>query len=719
MHLFASEKRDDILKRIKDNFAKFVYGDVIVKKDPISLEDFVTGRLGKYSSDEAVTSLAEFTVQKISCRHLEPMKRILALTEECIVERDPATYCVATCRPLCEIFALVRCQDNPQQFCIEYVKGQIRTYISTDRDSLLASLIDGVRASGNLNVHVKMKPTNRGWRLGPFTALMDEEVESSHLRFLQQQPAGWTFDDAVNRFNANVSYNGLLHAVTQDGLFAENKEKLIHGALNALLDKEGDQNSILPEDLESQFQALRRLVASKAGFGAFTQLPKFRERVGVKVVRALKRYDDGVTYAAVDMICALMQPMHEDYDIRQEQLNKTSLLSSKKFLENLLDMFAIHVVRGSGALVVSAMLDFLTYALCAPYSETTEGGNFDALLEMVAEHGRVLYKLFQHPSLTVVKGAGLVMKAIIEEGDVEISAKMQELSLAEGALPRHLLIAMFTQGTDSRMLTNRQLSRHLVGLWVTGHPTAMGLLKRIFPPGLLIYLDSTEKVPNKETDLLHIRDNLQLAQDHSSKNRKNPHWRVIERHLEHALQHWRSRIGVEKKEDKIKDKPIVLRKRRERVRSENNWAYFYYKFSQDHAKPNLIWNFKTREELRDALEDEIRAFNTDRDLGGSNAISWNHQEFEVLYNCLSDEIKIGDYYLRLLLEEDEKATDENSQIRRSYEFFNDLYHRFLLTSKTAMKCMCLQAMAIVYGRHYDDIGIFNDTKFMVAMLEKV
>ena len=25
----------------------------------------------------------------------------------------------------------------------------------------------------------------------------------------------------------------------------------------------------------------------------------------------------------------------------------------------------------------------------------------------------------------------------------------------------------------------RQLSRHLVTLWVTGHPTAMGLLKRI------------------------------------------------------------------------------------------------------------------------------------------------------------------------------------------------------------------------------------------------
>ena len=35
------------------------------------------------------------------------------------------------------------------------------------RDSLLASLIDGVRASGNLDVHVRMTPTPRGKRLGP------------------------------------------------------------------------------------------------------------------------------------------------------------------------------------------------------------------------------------------------------------------------------------------------------------------------------------------------------------------------------------------------------------------------------------------------------------------------------------------------------------------------------------------------------------------------
>lgn len=37
--------------------------------------------------------------------------------------------------------------------------------------------------------------------------------------------------------------------------------------------------------------------------------------------------------------------------------------------------------------------------------------------------------------------------------------------------------------------------------------------------------------------------------------------------------------------------------------------------------------------------------------------------FQVKYECLSDEIKIGDYYLRLLLEEDEN--EESSAIKRS------------------------------------------------------
>ena len=53
------------------------------------------------------------------------------------------------------------------------------------------------------------------------------------------------------------------------------------------------------------------------------------------------------------------------------------------------------------------------------------------------------------------------------------------------------------------------------------------------------------------------------------------------------------------------------------------------------------------------------------------------------------------------------------------EFFNDLYHRFLLSPKPSMKAMCLQAMAIVYGQCHEEIGPFNDTPFIVHKLERV
>ena len=57
-----------------------------------------------------------------------------------------------------------------------------------------------------------------------------------------------------------------------------------------------------------------------------------------------------------------------------------------------------------------------------------------------------------------------------------------------------------------------------------------------------------------------------------------------------------------------------------------------------------------------------------------------------------------------------------STLLRSLEFFNDLYHRFLLSPKPSMKSMCLQAMAIVYGQCYEEIGAFNDTRYMVYRL---
>lgn len=71
---------------------------------------------------------------------------------------------------------------------------------------------------------------------------------------------------------------------------------------------------------------------------------------------------------------------------------------------------------------------------------------------------------------------------------------------------------------------------------------------------------------------------------------------------------------------------------------------------------------QTREELRNALENELRAFAADREVAGNTLTSWNHSELEVQYQCLQNEVKIGDYYLRILLE---MKDSEDSPIRKS------------------------------------------------------
>lgn len=178
-----------------------------------------------------------------------------------------------------------------------------------------------------------------------------------HFLFIQEVvPLEWT----VTTLQLQV------HRITNDylqGIFTENKDKIILGALNTLISKDLETNC----EIEAQFHALRRLVASKIGFAAFTTLPGFRETVGTKVVKALKRQNCGVTQAAIDCICALMQPMHDDCDLRQEQLNKSSLLSSNKFLESLLEMWINHIVSISQVSYLLLLLVIIKLFLICVY----------------------------------------------------------------------------------------------------------------------------------------------------------------------------------------------------------------------------------------------------------------------------------------------------------------------------------------------------------------
>lgn len=133
LHLFALEQRDELIKKMSEYSMANVGISIRQRNKPITHDQFLKHKFGKYSEDEHITSLAEFKVQKISSRQPDPVVRTLCLSETCIIERDPATYIIVSCLPLSDVFAIIREVDNPQLFTLEFVRGTTKKFMSTDR----------------------------------------------------------------------------------------------------------------------------------------------------------------------------------------------------------------------------------------------------------------------------------------------------------------------------------------------------------------------------------------------------------------------------------------------------------------------------------------------------------------------------------------------------------------------------------------------------------
>ncbi|VDM22915.1 unnamed protein product [Hydatigera taeniaeformis] len=153
--------------------------------------------------------------------------------------------------------------------------------------------------------------------------------------------------------------------------------------------------------------------------------------------------------------------------------------------------------------------------------------------------------------MAIVKGAGLVMRALIDEASEELVAQLRQMSLAEGALLQHILIACFANTKDPRNLVLRQLSRQLIALWTENNPQAQDLLKRIFPEGLLSFLESPDSPPTVEKDHLFVRDNLQLAQEHVLRvqSKKSEPLYILQERVDSILQHWRVKVGLQPRKE--------------------------------------------------------------------------------------------------------------------------------------------------------------------------
>ncbi|KAE8714162.1 DnaJ-like protein subfamily C GRV2 [Hibiscus syriacus] len=199
-----------------------------------------------------------------------------------------------------------------------------------------------------------------------------------------------------------------------------------------------------------------------------------------------------------------------------------------------------------------------------------------------------------------------------------------------------------------------------------------------------------------------------------------------------------------------------------------NWPEFWRVFSLDHNRADLIWNERTRQELRGALQSEVHKLDVEKERtedivpGGATVestsdqdsaprISWNYYEFSVSYHSLSKEVCVGQYYLRLLLESGSSGRAQDFPLRDPVAFFRALYHRFLCDADigltvggavpdelgssddwcdmgrldgfgggggSSVRELCARAMSIVYEQHCNLIGPFEGTAHITVLLDR-
>lgn len=698
LFLYKLEKPAEFIQQIVNHAKGYLGMKPITRSPSMSIEHFEADRFG--IPNAKLESIAEFNVVRCSEDKKSTERVLFCITKSALVERDPETYLIISAMHTMYINSIVRCCDDDQKFLIEYVNPRVIVeYTAPMRDSIVGQIYSASKYDKNESVSIVSLLPRRSMRFGVPGNPIADEVESSLLFYIVhpeklESVSEPTIALAVEYFNANVSYAGLRFAENKEGIFSENRERLVQDALYAVLSNYPQVSKA--EVVVNRLACLRRLCLSRAAYTMIANSSAVFGMVSNVLLSSLRQEKHDVLKEVLDFLSVLVVSHHNNYDLRHEMTVKNNILSIPNLISSLMNVFRRLIGDDNSVIVLQSLLQLLVYLIAPPYSESTYGHLFVKVVgEIVERTGSDLFSLFNSTCINVQINAARIMKAILEEGDAVQFELLKNGALSEGGFLKQFHLAAFSPNKEQR-----DLARCLISYWVYKNSEIQDLLRRMVPVSLLLMLQSKEVAAEEE----QWKENQRLF-DPITEEYKDSRKSWIEKALKQAA----NRGGEVSKEE-----PLTLRPRNIRIKPSLNWPMFFAGLSGDHRQPHLIWNHNTRSELRHALENELTLFQlTEKQRGsGTQKIAWNYLEFEVPYPSLAKEVRIGNHYPRLLFEQ--KAPE----ISRPKEFFFDIYHRFLLASEEEEKVFCLQCMTVLLTHYAEAIGEFHDIPFFVSMLHE-
>eukprot|EP01080_Neovahlkampfia_damariscottae_P007646 gene7646-11968_t len=139
-----------------------------------------------------------------------------------------------------------------------------------------------------------------------------------------------------------------------------------------------------------------------------------------------------------------------------------------------------------------------------------------------------------------------------------------------------------------------------------------------------------------------------------------------------------------------------------------NWNRMFTKVMEDFEEPKVIWDKKTRNELKQVLEEEISILETQIDRN-----DWDYENFSVVYKSPKDFFVIP-YYLNLLEETIKKSKD--FKIDDPVTFVRNLYDSLVVSKQDEIEII-LRTMKNVINRYLDSFQKFEHMHYLVWLMD--
>ena len=386
----------------------------------------------------------------------------------------------------------------------------------------------------------------------------------------------------------------------------------------------------------------------------------------------------------------LLEHMSEIKYFREE--GKTILMEDDVIIQLFLTHLMSCIFRDSASLMVLGWINVFSALIFSDSKKSdTENALNNSLLDRMGMLGRGFFKLFSQsycPSIT--RNSLAILNLMLRRGDSKLSASIKHMALSDGATLQYFRAFLYPEVATVKTIITSVVKRQLFRILVTGCDPALGMVKRIVPPGLAYFLTGDDNNNNGSSS----NNSETLVRLRSSND--------MDRKLIFGMKflgRWNRNI------------PVNLSGNKKLLAGELDWKRFYEEFQCDHVKPDLVWNRGTRQELKGALDGEISTFQREQSVLHNKCITWNHAEFTVKYRSLEREVRVGGYYLQLLLDDKKVNT-----VRDPVELYDLLFRRVLVERNTELQALCVQALTTVYMCFQDRIGPFKDVEHMVTLL---